>query len=160
MGNENGAPSGVRFAGPTASNAGVEALISWEPPAAPGGAPALFKYMLGTFHFATWTGPAYPNASSTSFAANNSEWSVTADCRHGCLFHLSSDPAEHSDVSAALPAVAARLRARLLVVNATAFSPKRGLADNTLGCRVALGKYGGFWGPFLSPPPPRRLMLQ
>ena len=80
---------GVRFTGPTASNTGVEALVSSAVDGnGDGNGTRIFKYMLGTFHFAAWTGPKWPNASSTSFAANNSQWAVTADCSAGCLYDL------------------------------------------------------------------------
>lgn len=149
VGDENGGPSGVRFTGPAATNAGVEAVISVEP--VPGEAPgttALFKYMLGTFHFAAWTGPEYPNKSSTSFSANNSFWAVTANCSAGCLYDLNADPNEHVDVASTHPKMVAKLHSRLLAINSSVFSPARGTPDPR-GCVVALGTYGGFWGPFL-----------
>lgn len=161
IGNENGAASGVRFSGPTASNAGVEALVmSIAPPAveepsyqvataAAGATSTLYKLMVGTFHFAMWTGPQWPNQTSTAFAANNSHWSVTADCRHGCLYDLSTDPGEHTDISAAQPTIATRMRARLEQINATVFSPNRGTVQQALGCEVGVNRYHGYWGPFL-----------
>ena len=149
LGNENGAPSGVRFTGPTASDTGVEALVSSEPGAAIGDPPTLFKYMLGTFHFDHCTGPVFPSPNSTGFSANNSEWNVVRNCSVGCLFDLDADPAERTNVAADRVAVAAKLHARLLQINATAFTPDRGPPDMQRGCVVALGRYGGFWGPFL-----------
>ena len=149
VGNENGADSGYRFAGPTAADTGVEALVSSEPGATAGVPRTLFKYMLGTFHFDHCTGPVYPNQHSTSFGANNSEWSVIRDCTAGCLFDLDADPAEQTNVAAGHPDVATRLHARLLQINATVFTPNRGGPDEKNGCAVALGRYGGFWGPFL-----------
>lgn len=105
VGNENGGSSGIRFKGPTATNAGVEALVMSVAPtpeeAATTVAPAtkLYKLMVGTFHFAIWTGPQWPNQTSTAFAANNSHWATTADCRHGCLFDLTDDMGECSSSS-------------------------------------------------------------
>jgi hypothetical protein len=168
----------VRFVGPNAQNAGVEALVAevrggellrgggelryagggGDGPAAASAAAAtaahaypggLYKLMLGTFHFAAWTGPEWPNSSSTSFAANNSHWDVTADCRAGCLYDLRADPNEHTNLASAEPALVAHLRARLEAINRTAFSPDRGSNGHQLGCKVGVEAYGGFWGPFL-----------
>ena len=141
VGNENGAGGGVRFRGPTSSNTGVEALI-WGTPG------KQFKLMVGTFHEAAWTGPEWPNSSSTSFAANNSHWLVTADCRAGCLFDISETmhgDNEHTDLAATQPDMVKKMRARLEQINATVFSPNRGPADKELGCNVALNDYSGFW---------------
>ena len=62
---------------------------------------------------------------------------------------LLSDPTEHVDIAAAQPAIATQLRARLLALNATAFSPSRGKGQAKLKCAVGVQRYGGFWGPFL-----------
>ena len=164
VGNENGGSSGLRFSGPTASNTGVEALVMSLPGAAAGagaGAGAApppqqqqqlqqLKLMVGTFHEAMWTGPQWPNETSTSFAANNSHWAVTADCRRGCLYNITAgaDPNEHYDIAAEQPALVAKLMARLLEINRTVFSPDRGPPDK-LGCEYGTQHYGGFWGPFL-----------
>ena len=116
VGNENGGTSGIRFRGPTAQNTGVEALVASLPDdddddnddddddGGRGGGGAtqrrLYKLMVGTFHFAMWTGPQWPNASSNSFAANHSHWDVTANCLpNGCLFDLTADPTEHYDIA-------------------------------------------------------------
>ena len=150
VGNENGGSSGVRFQGPTSSNTGVEALISGLPG-------AQYKLMLGTFHEAMWTGPQWPNKTSTSFNANHSHWDVTADCRKtGCLYDLTNDPNEHTDlaVNGGHSALVAKMRARLEAMNATVFTPDRGTNKaNTLGCTVGVKEYNGYFGPFLDLPP-------
>ena len=72
------------------------------------------------------------NAGSTAFAANNSHWDVTADCRAGCLYDLRADPGEHEDVSASHPDVVDQLRARLEQHNATV----RGLGHRSFGWSI------------------------
>ena len=126
---------------------------------------------VGTFHFAMWTGPQWPNATSTAFAANDSHWAVTADCRHGCLYDLTNDigksarfgescteydiliivcgVGEHTDISATKPAIVAKMRERLEQINATVFSPNRGLGQQKLSCEVGVNQYRGYFGPFL-----------
>ena len=79
--------------------------------------------------------------------SNASDWETTVDCRHGCLFNLTSDPTETRDLASAQPATVARMLARIEAINATAFSPIRGTSDPR-GCDVAVHRYGGFWGPF------------
>jgi arylsulfatase I/J len=163
VGDENGGSSGVRFTGPTAKNTGVEALIV-SLPASDGndaettekvvrhvdeGGRTLYKLMVGTFHEAMWTGPQWPNKSSTSFSTNHSHWAVTADCRRGCLYDLSNDPNEHVDLAPSKPDIVAKLRSRLESINSTVFSPDRGPPLGHLKCQVAVEKYGGFFGPFL-----------
>jgi arylsulfatase B len=125
LGNSHG--DGARFLQTT-----VEGLISDD-----------LKLLLGEFAEAIWTGPHFPNTTS-----NASEWLTTADCRRGCLFNLTSDPTEHDDIAAAHPEVVARMLDRIRAINATVFSPVRGSPDPR-GCEVAVGKHGGFWGPFL-----------
>ena len=46
------------------------------------------------------------------------------------------------------PKTVQQLAARIAVLNATVFSPYRGEVDPS-ACEVALGAYGGFWGPFV-----------
>ena len=106
---------------------------------------------------AVWTGPKFPNAScppsscncSTAPAKPNDKGGscVAVDCSHGCLYDVRSDPGEHRDVSASNAPVVKLMKARIKILNATAFSPQRGLPD-ARGCATALAQ-GGFWGPFL-----------
>ena len=55
----------------------------------------------------------------------------------------------HTDISAAQPTIATRMRARLEQINATVFSPNRGTVQQALGCEVGVNRYHGYWGPFL-----------
>lgn len=74
---------------------------------------------------------------------------MTADCRHACLFDLTNDMGEHTDISAAKPQIVATMRRRLEQINASVFSPDRGPGQQQLGCEVGVNKYKGYWGPFL-----------
>ena len=71
-------------------------------------------------------------------------------CGAGCLFELRSDPVEATDRAAEHPAVVARMRARLEALLPTAFNPHRGPVDPA-ACDTAMGRYGGFFGPFVAP---------
>jgi len=70
------------------------------------------------------------------------------DCTAGCLFNVFDDPHELHEISAANPAVVAELKARAAALEATVWSPWRGV-DSGLACEVAFANYSGFIGPFL-----------
>ena len=69
------------------------------------------------------------------------------DCSRGCLYNLTADITEHSNLAEALPATVASMRARIIEINATAFSPHRGNASPH-ACKVALENNHGFWCSF------------
>jgi len=111
---------------------GVQAVIQ----------PDGYKLLLGHVHQNIWTGPHYPNKTTSWDDAD------FTDCSAGCLYNIFSDETEHVELSAQMPAKVAELRARIAAHNATFFRPDRGTDDNA-GCRAALDQYRGFWGPFL-----------
>jgi len=102
-----------------------------------------WKLLVGSFSEAIWTGPKYPNKTSSK-----EEWEVSAHCYSGCLFDLVADPSEHDDLSALNPKIVKHMLKRIHEINRTVFSPHRGVPD-PLGCKTALKEYGGVWGPFL-----------
>ena len=103
----------------------------------------LWKLLYGyTVQEAIWTGPQFPNSSS-----NPSDWETAVDCTLGCLFNLSQDPEERHDLATKRPDKVQQMVARILELNQTVFSPRRGSRDPK-ACDVALNQYGGFWGPF------------
>ena len=57
---------------------------------------------------------------------------------------------EHTDISAAKPTIAAKMRERLEQINATVFSPNRGPGQQKLSCEVGVNRYRGYFGPFLN----------
>ncbi len=112
-----------------------------------------WKLMVGQTGQNIWTGPLYPNKTSS--------WKdIPYDCgvpgtpppkgkaASGCLFNVLTDPTEHEDVSAANPDVVAALYKRIQTHQATVFSPYRGGPDPK-ACTEAINTWGGFWGPFL-----------
>merc|ERR1712118_71116 len=70
-----------------------------------------------------WSGPTFPNASTTGFRC------ADASCANGCLFNIFADPSERLDLSAAMPAKKRELAALLSQLNAGFFDPDRGRAD-------------------------------
>ena len=108
-----------------------------------------YKLLIGPLYQDIWTSPKYPNAST--------DWVNTPHHCHdpaiggsGCLFNIFDDPTETTDL-AGLPAyteVVTTMRARMTEIQATVFTPDRGTDDGT-ACAAAMGRYGGFWGPFL-----------
>jgi len=112
-----------------------------------------WKLLIGATGQNIWTGPAYPNK-STSWDDVPFHCGVPATAttpvvgKGGCLFNILTDPTEHDDVAAANPAVVKEMMARIVELQATAFGPDRGSDDGT-ACKAATGKWKGFWGPFL-----------
>lgn len=112
-----------------------------------------WKLLVGQTGQNIWTGPYYPNASSS--------WKdVPYDCgipgapppkgkaASGCLFNYLTDPTEHADVAESNPDVVAKMYARLQELQKSAFSPDRGTVQ-AAACDAALKQWGGFWGPFM-----------
>ena len=103
----------------------------------------LWKLLLGDNDQAIVTGPFFPNASTPGALP-----AAVVHCGHGCLFDLTADPLEATDLAISMPQTVERMRSRLEVLLPTAFNPHRGNVDPR-ACEAALGKYGGFWGPFV-----------
>jgi arylsulfatase I/J len=61
---------------------------------------------------------------------------------------MKDDPLETTDLAAQMPSKVAELYAKIEKYETTAFNPKRGGTDPA-ACEAALGKYNGFWGPFI-----------
>jgi len=80
------------------------------------------------------------------------------DCRRGCLFDITSDPYETSDLGVkpgsgrasveADKSMLAKMMARLAELNKGIYEPNRG-NQSKLACDVAMHKWGGFYGPFI-----------
>eukprot|EP00756_Hemistasia_phaeocysticola_P025858 Hpha_TRINITY_DN16029_c0_g1::TRINITY_DN16029_c0_g1_i1::g.119284::m.119284/K01135/ARSB; arylsulfatase B len=106
-----------------------------------------YKIILGSESMAGWTGPVFPNTSTTWNPSNSKEncGNTTAD---GCLFDIIADPTEHNNIAATQPDVFHRLLARVAELQKNVFSPIRG-QDDPRACELAMGRYGGFWGPFV-----------
>jgi arylsulfatase B len=99
-----------------------------------------FKLLLGELGQNIWQSPAYPNETTS--------WpDAPFSCAHGCLYNIEVDPSEYQDLSREQPGVVARMRARMGELQRAVYSPNRG-GDDGEACAAALGKWGGFWGPF------------
>ena len=122
----------------------VQGIVSTAGPA--GG---LWKLLVGEVPQNIWTGPQYPNQ-STSWVDQPERCGipmVPVVGKGGCLFNLLDDPTEHNDVAAAHPDIVAALYERVEHWQGTVFSPNRG-ADDGSACRAATQTWGGFYGPF------------
>ena len=114
-----------------------------------GPAGGLWKLLVGEVPQNIWTGPQYPNQ-STSWVDNPEHCGIPMDPvvgKGGCLFDLLADPTEHNDVAAAHPDIVAALYKRIEHHQSTVFSPNRGTDDGS-ACRAATHTWGGFYGPF------------
>ena len=111
----------------------------------------IWKLLVGGITNNMWQGPEYPNKTTATQPDSNY---LYHDCGfvNGCLFELTSDATEHSNVAAANPSVVKRLRAAMEAANKTVFAPFR--PNSPRACAVSLEKYHdpthewGWWGPF------------
>merc|ERR1712228_966340 len=119
---------------------GVDSLIEDH------GQDGLWKLILGRQSQSGWQGPEFPNVSTRHW--NSSE--AIFDCGlEGCLFRLDRDPSEYTDLAQEEPVRAAAMLANLTRFNGSTFSPHRGQPDMAAACKAAIGRYHGFWGPFV-----------
>lgn len=92
---------------------------------------------------AGWTGPHYPNTSHPEGIE------VYQDCKNGCLYNIMDDPEERKDLAKTETQVLEQMQKKLASYQSTYFNPDRG-TQWPGACDDALGKYEGFWGPFLT----------
>lgn len=97
-----------------------------------------------------WTGPVYPNASSSS-----ADIFVKIDCREGCLFDVAKDRGEHVNLAQDMPVRVQAMKQRLLDLSEGYFENDDkgddacpGDIDMPCACWIAINKYGGFLGPY------------
>lgn len=112
----------------------------------------LFKLLTGLQNQAAHSAPLSPNSTenaSLSFSPGSPD-EFAVDCGdRGCLFELIADEGE-GERREAWPESAKVLQAmhaRLREMRASALVVEPGAIDEG-ACEVALGQYGGFWGPF------------
>ena len=106
-------------------------------------APAtLYKLLLGGVPMATYSGPRFPNQTSSAFNYRN----IVQNCSQGCLYEVLADPTEHHEISAAHPQIVAELRTRLEAAEALAWIPERGTPMKEACDRT---RYSGHYGPWL-----------
>ena len=123
-----------------------------------------------------WQGPHYPNSTTNTCCFGGDLESGMCptddpcppggetDCSDGCLYEVRSDPTEHHElVGQQYAAKKYALTKRIEELKESAFTPVRCTCDDGFGgiscggascadtraCDTALGKNGGFWGPFV-----------
>lgn len=101
-----------------------------------------YKILTGSVPQAGWTGPHYPNTSHPAGITHRQE------CGTGCLYNIMEDPEERNDLAETEVKVLKDMQKKLADYQATYFNPNRG-KESPEACAAALGKYEGFWGPFL-----------
>ena len=103
-----------------------------------------YKILQGNIGEAGWTGPQYPNTTSTAGLKT-----VEHCGQSGCLYNIKDDPSEYVNLANKLPKVLKDMKNKLASYQSTYFNPNRG--KQWPGCCAdALGKYKGFWGPFVN----------
>lgn len=93
------------------------------------------------------TGPKWPNASERLVPLLHAKY-CGANVADGCLFDILSDPTESTNLAKSHPAIVQDLLDRMARAENTTFSPDRGKRDPN-ACKIAMGTYGGYWGPWL-----------
>jgi arylsulfatase A-like enzyme len=101
-----------------------------------------------------WTGPVYPNASSST-----SDIWQDLNCSTGCLFNVAKDRGEHIDLAREQPVRLQAMKDRLQELRKSFFqnddvgqdSCPPGI-DIPCACWMAVNYYGGFLGPYQEVP--------
>ena len=102
-----------------------------------------YKIITDTVSSSVWTGPQFPNTTTTSKQVR-----VTEQCGDGCLFNIKEDPNEYDYLANKMPTVLGDMQEKLAKYQKTYFDPDRGKVWPG-ACDFALNTYGQFWGPFL-----------
>jgi arylsulfatase A-like enzyme len=105
-----------------------------------------------------WTGPIYPNATSSS-----SDIFVGLNCKKGCLFNVANDRGEHMDLAKKMPVRVQAMKKRLVELRKGFYenddkgddscpnNDEEGSSYNSTmpcACWMAINYYGGYLGPF------------
>lgn len=114
----------------------------------------LYKLVTGTLTQNAWSGPEFPNASTSSWDSYENPASCGTTPETGCLFLVEEDPGEHRNVAGEKPEIFQQMLARMQQIEKGeegewgVLSPDRGSPDPR-ACELAVLEYGGFWGPFI-----------
>ena len=104
-----------------------------------------YKILQGDVAQAGWTGPQYPNLTNP-----NGGIKVVEHCgQGGCLYNIKDDPEERVNLASKMPDILKQMQAKLTKYQATYFNPDRGKVP-PIACETVMGKYKGFWGPFVN----------
>jgi arylsulfatase I/J len=113
-----------------------------------------------TVRGAYWTGPQYPNASSPEHHQAAVIYKLVEQCgdvpENGCMYDVMTNPSEDVNIAAKNPDLFKKMHQQLL--HFWSQNRLREPDEVQLGaqlllkkpCEVALHRYGGFWGPYLS----------
>ena len=104
-----------------------------------------YKILQGNVGQAGWTGLQYPNRTKPAGGINT----VDHCGDDGCPYNIKKDPEERENLATKMPDVLKEMQQKLAKYQATFFDPKRG-SQPPVACETAMGKYKGFWGPFIS----------
>jgi arylsulfatase I/J len=107
-----------------------------------------YKVVIGTYKYAGWTGPTFPNSSFHGNMGKITETCKDNNPKQGCLYDIMDDPSEHVNLAQQKPALFNKMMKRVAEIQKNAYSPDRG-EDDGGACKFALNKYDGFWGPFI-----------
>merc|ERR1712217_98415 len=106
-----------------------------------------YKVVLGNNAMAGWTGPVFPNL--TSHWNPSKSFQICGNTtKTGCLYNIIEDPGEHQNLATQKPKIFNGMIERIAEINKGFFDPDRG-HDDPNACKLAMGRYGGFWGPFV-----------
>lgn len=126
----------------------VSGMIAW---IGEGSERRLWKLLVGKHPLGGWTGPKSPNSTAAKMPAINCGMPPKAP---GCLFDLTADPEERTDLAGveAHADKAKQLLSLLQQHNATTHTPDRGEKD-AQACPIQAARYGTFFGPWIDVSP-------
>eukprot|EP01062_Namystynia_karyoxenos_P059555 TRINITY_DN5099_c0_g1_i1.p1 TRINITY_DN5099_c0_g1~~TRINITY_DN5099_c0_g1_i1.p1 ORF type:complete len:559 (+),score=177.02 TRINITY_DN5099_c0_g1_i1:81-1679(+) len=110
------------------------------------------KVISGLYNNTFWMSPDFPNATE---CCRPECWLTNPhmDCgtieRPTCLYNITADPTEHTNLAAAMPATVRQMARRMLELRETGYYPDRSERQRTRMLLAAKIKYGGFLGPWL-----------
>jgi hypothetical protein len=113
-----------------------------------------YKLLLGDVHYAAWTGPVFPNASSPMHPPKG----AVVNCgSNGCLFDVVNDMTEHVDIAKQHPDIVADMINRLTASKPSFYSNNEtGVCEHNsslpissvCACDAARVVWGGYMGPY------------
>jgi len=117
----------------------------------PAGTPTTggMKLIVGTQRVGSaWVGPRYPNGTTPGTV-----WPEPADCERGCLYNLTADPTESTDLASVQPAHHYAMMQRFLQLSRVLTAPNgddEAIAQKITDPRACerVASSGGWWGPW------------
>eukprot|EP00041_Stephanoeca_diplocostata_P024115 m.603621 g.603621 ORF g.603621 m.603621 type:complete len:351 (-) comp22455_c2_seq8:2081-3133(-) len=101
------------------------------------------KLIIGLQTYGFWQGPEYPNATTDHSKEKEFDCGVT-----GCLFNITADPSEYTDLAATHPSVLKQMHELFAQRNATAYETPK-LAEDPEKCAAYVKANQGFLGPYM-----------